>query len=121
MIVLDTSVLIRFFTNDIPSQAQKVKKIIENEIEIRIPDVVFPELEYVLLSKSYNSNREKILRAFKFLTLRKNIIVSREIKSAVIIYEKTKLDIADCVIAASAKDSKLMSFDKKLISASSLA
>jgi len=52
MIVLDTSALIRFFTNDIPHQAEKVKKIIETGKRIKIPDVVFPEIEYVLLGKT---------------------------------------------------------------------
>jgi predicted nucleic acid-binding protein len=115
MIVLDTSALIRFFTNDIPSKAREVKKLIEGEQRLFVPDVVFPELEYVLLSKTYNASRKKIIRAFQFLVTRKNITVSPEVKRAVYLYEKTKLDIADCLIIASAKKGKLFSFDQKLL------
>ena len=118
MIVIDTSALIRFFTKDIPGDAEKVKNLIEQGEELKIPDVVFPEIEYVLLSKTYNASREKILKAFKFLILRKNIIVSKEVKRAILLYEKTGLDIADCIIVASAKGENLFSFDKKLIATS---
>ena len=114
MTILDTSALIRFFTKDIPSQAKKVKDALENEKDIKIPDVVFPELEYVLLGKTYNAERNKVLTAFKFLVSRKNIIVSPEVTIAVGIYEKTKLDIADCIILANVHNGKLVSFDKKL-------
>lgn len=116
MIVLDTSSLIRFFTNDIPAKAKKVKKVIESEKNIFIPDVCFPELEYVLMGKTYNSSRNKILKAFQYLATRKNIKTSREVIKAIGIYEKSKLDIADCIIAATAHKKELLSFDKQLVS-----
>jgi predicted nucleic-acid-binding protein len=115
MLTLDTSALIRFFTNDIPEKAQEVKKIIESKEKIIIPDVVFPELEYVLFGKSYNATRAKILKAFEFLATQKNIIVSKEAKKAIEIYKATKLDIADCIIVASSLKNKLFSFDKQLL------
>lgn len=45
MLYLDTNILVRFFTNDIPEKAEKVEKLLE-EKSLCIPDVVFPELEY---------------------------------------------------------------------------
>ena len=114
MIVLDTSALIRFFTNDVPLKAQKVKTLIENKEKLIIPDVVFPELEYVLLGKTYNASREKILTAFQYLSVQKNINISKEVKKAISLYKTSTLDIADCIIAASAYKQTLMSFDKKL-------
>jgi predicted nucleic-acid-binding protein len=116
MLVFDTSALIRFFTKDISTQAEKIKNLIETEKKIKIPDVVFPELEYVLLGKTYNVTRNKILTAFYFLASRKNIILSKEVKTAIAIYKKTNLDMADCIIAASARNHTLVSFDKKLCS-----
>ena len=116
MVTLDTSALIRFFTNDIPSKANQVKQVLDSEERIKIPDVVFPELEYVLLGKSYNATRQKILKAFQFLVSKKNIILSRSVKTGVELYERTKLDIADCIIVSSSLDNKLVSFDKKLLS-----
>src|SRR3989338_10556011 len=117
MTVLDTSALIRFFTNDIPEKASVVKKVIDSDEKVLIPDVVFPELEYVLLCEVYKSSRQKVLQAFHFLISRKNTKVSVGVSIAVDLYSKTNLDIADCIIAASAIGNELLSFDNKLISA----
>jgi len=117
VIYLDTSALIRFFTKDDPRKAREVKNIIENEKNLHISDVVFPEIEYVLLSETYNGSRKKVLTSFKFLTSQKNISVTRHAKKAVEIYEKTSLDMADCLIAAESivNSGELASFDKKLL------
>jgi len=115
MVCLDTSSLIRFFTNDDPKKALLVKKLLEKEKEILIPEVVFPELEYVLI-KLYQAKREKIVIAFKFLISRRNIKSSPVIKKAVEFFAASKLDMADCLIAARSLKGKLASFDKKLLS-----
>ncbi|OIO13072.1 hypothetical protein COV53_05210 [Candidatus Gottesmanbacteria bacterium CG11_big_fil_rev_8_21_14_0_20_37_11] len=116
MICLDTNTLIRFFTNDIPEKSQKVKKLLAFEGKIFIPDVVFPEIEYILIKK-YNQSRKEIIQIFKFLSSNKNIILTRQIKSAIEIYNKTKLDMADCCICACSLDGKLASFDEGLLKA----
>ncbi|PIR42741.1 hypothetical protein CO058_01405 [candidate division WWE3 bacterium CG_4_9_14_0_2_um_filter_35_11] len=115
MITIDTSALIRFFTNDIPNDAKIVKNIIDSEEEIIIPDVVFPEIEYVLLGQTYNSTRLMVLKAFQFLSLKKNIKLSAEVLLGIELYANSNLDIADCVIAGTALNIKLISFDKKLL------
>ena len=117
MTVLDTSALIRFFTNDIPEKASVVKKVIDSDEKVLIPDVVFPELEYLLFVEVWKSSRQKVLQAFHFLISRKNTKVSVGVSIAVDLYSKTNLDIADCIIAASAIGNELLSFDNKLISA----
>ncbi len=114
MVYLDTSSLIRFFTNDEPQKANKIKTLLEKEKEISIHPVVFPELEYVL-SGNYGVNRKEIAKIFRFLTSRPNIKLSPEISKAVEVFEKTKLDMADCLIAATSLKGKLASFDKKLL------
>ena len=120
--VLDTNALIRFFTKDDLKKAQYVKIAIENEEYVLIPDVVFPELEYVLLGITYNVSRLEILTAFKFLISQKNIHVSGTVKKAVEVYEKSKLDMADSIIAATAMFNKgtLATFDEELKSTKGL-
>ncbi len=117
MIVLDTSSLIRFFTDDEPNKTSEVKSLLENGATILIPDVVFPELHFVLLGSIYRVPRYKVLEAFKFLVSQKNILVSPEVRRAIEVYEGSKLDMADCIIAAKSipLDSRLASFDKKLL------
>lgn len=114
MVCLDTSSLIRFFTNDEPAKAQKVKLLLKKEKKVFIPEVVFPELEYVLSGK-YKLTRDEIAKLFKFLLSRSNIKSKKYPKLALNIFESTKLDMADCLIAAHSLKCKLASFDKKLL------
>ena len=114
-IVVDTSALVRFFTDDIPQKANLVENLFKDEKDIFIPDVVFPEMEYILIHK-YNFPREKLLNIYTFLSSRDNIHVTKETKNAIAIFEKTKLDMADCIIAAYSMKGSLASFDNGLLS-----
>jgi len=114
MIILDTSCLVRFFTKDNLKKAKKVKKLLKEEENIYIPKAVFPELEYVLQG-SYRASRDKICKAFKFLISRSNIKADKIIKKAVEIFEKTSLDIADCLIVSESLGNRLASWDKKML------
>lgn len=111
--VLDTSSLIRFFTRDIEEKAAKVKVLLKSG-KVTIPDVVFPELEYVLTSE-YNCTRDTLIRFYQFLTSQDNIHVSSGVKRAVILFTSTDLDMADCIIAAQSLGGTLASFDKELL------
>ncbi len=114
-VILDTSSLIRFFTNDMPERATKVKELLENEKNIVIPEVVFPELEYVLADQ-YKTSKESLVKIFQFLASQKNIKLPHHIKKAILIFEKSKLDMADSIIASYALRGELASFDKQLLS-----
>ena len=114
-IVVDTSALVRFFTDDIPQKANLVENLFEDEKDIFIPDVVFPEVEYILIQK-YNYPREKLLDIYTFLSSRENIHVTKETKNAIKIFKNSKLDMADCIIAAYSMKGSLASFDSRLLS-----
>jgi len=113
-IVVDTSALVRFLTDDIPQKSTLVEKLFKDEKDIFIPDVVFPEMEYILIQK-YNFPREKLLDIYTFLSSRQNIHVAKETKNAITIFEKTKLDMADCIVAAYSMKGSLASFDNGLL------
>lgn len=113
-VILDTNALIRFFTRDIEEKAQRVKKLLDSSSEIFIPDVVFPELEYIL-AKAYGIERKEITTFFSFLTSRNNIKTTPHLKKAIIIFQTSRLDMADCVIAAESLKGELASFDKDLL------
>lgn len=114
VIVLDTSSLIRFFTNDIPHRASKVKSLLEKEKPLYIPEVVFPELEYVL-SEQYKTPRKEIIEIFRFLASQRTIRLTLYVRNAIIMYEKSKLDMADCIIVSYALKGALASFDRELL------
>ncbi len=114
MIVIDTSALIRFFTNDDLAKAQKVKQLLDSPEKIFIPDVVFPELEYVL-EDAYGVKRHELEETFQFLTSRPNLKVNSQVIIALEIFKQTKLDFADCLIVAQASGKILASFDKEMV------
>jgi predicted nucleic-acid-binding protein len=113
-VTVDTNSLIRFFTRDIEGKAQKVKKLLESQPDVFIPDVVFPELEYILL-KAYGINRKDLTLYYKFLISNNNIKTTPEVKKAVEIFQNSTLDMADCIIAAQSSKGLLASFDKDLL------
>jgi predicted nucleic-acid-binding protein len=114
LIAIDTSALVRFFTNDNPKKASLVEKLFKHEKDIFIPDVVFPEMEYILIQK-YNFPREKLLNIYIFLSSRDNIHVTKEAREAIAIFENSKIDMADCIIAAYSMKGSLASFDRSLL------
>jgi len=116
MIILDTSTLIRFFTNDDAQKASKVKKLIESKNTLYVPEVVFPELEYVL-SSHYHASHQEIIKTFRFLIAQSNITINPVVKIAADIFSNSKLDMADSIISAHVKQksaNKLASFDQEL-------
>ena len=114
MIILDTSALIRFFTQDDPIKGEQVKKLLESGEELVIPEVVFPEIQYVLRNL-YKAKREKIIKAFQFLAAQKNVKLTSQTKKAIDIFSTSNLDMADCLIAVYSQDGQLASFDEKML------
>lgn len=113
MIIIDTSALVRFFTNDDKTKANKVKNLLEKE-EILLPDIVFIELNYVL-TKLYKIEKTELVQIYQFLLSQNNIKTSEEIKEALELFKTVSLSVADCLIAVCAKTETLASFDQKLI------
>ena len=114
MIVLDTSALIRYFARDDKVKAEKIKLLLETGKELVIPDAVLPEIEYVLI-KSSKAKRSDIIKAFRFLNSLRNISLTKEAREGITIFKNSKLDMADCIIAAYSMKGSLASFDKNLL------
>ena len=114
MIVLDTSVLIRYFARDDKVKAEKTKLLLKTQKELIVPDVVLPEIEYVLV-KSSKAKRAELIKAFRFLNSLRNISLTKEAREAITIFENSKLDMADCIVAAYSMKGSLASFDSDLL------
>lgn len=117
MVYLDTNALVRYFTKDDLIKAERVKKLLEDEKQIRIPEAVFPEIEYVLLNV-YAATRNNIAEAFQFLASCANIQLPRHILAAIVLYAQTTFDMADCLVVVQSFKGKLASFDKRLTAVS---
>lgn len=114
MICLDTSSLVRYFTDDNPVKADQVRQLLHEAKSLHIPEVVLPELEYVLTG-GYQATRSKLVKLFQFLISRPNIKWNITARKAVAIFAGTKLDMADCLIVAASLRGKLASFDREML------
>ena len=114
MIVLDTSVLIRYFARDDKVKAEKAKLLLQTGKELVIPDAVLPEIEYVLV-KTSKAKRAELIKAFRLLNSLHNISLTKEAREAIAIFKNSKLDMADCIVAAYSMKGSLASFDSKLL------
>lgn len=110
MIILDTSALILFFTGDNPEKMRTILTLIASGKELLVPDVVFPELDYVL-RKHYHLPRCAVAKAYSFLLDCPTIAVTDQAHQAVQVYRETNLDCADSFIAAYAQGHTLATFD----------
>ena len=114
MIVLDTSVLIRFFTRDDEAKAKKVKDLLESDQELLLIDVVLLELAFTLI-KFYRLPKIQLLEIIKYLMSRPNIKVDTQLRRAAKIYAENNISIADCLVVAYGEGNKIASFDEKLV------
>lgn len=114
MIILDTNIFIRLVIGDIPAQLEKVKKLLKSNNDFYVPDVVFPEIEYIL-RKYYHLSRKDVIDTYTVIFQLPNITLSKECFSAMTLYKDTILDIEDCFVAAYSMSGTLASFDKQLL------
>jgi len=71
---LDTSVLIRYLTNDMPAVAAQARQLIESEPQLQVPPFILAEAAWVLV-QHYGVPRDKVIEALVQLVLRENIQV----------------------------------------------
>ena len=119
-VILDTNIIIRFVTSDDKEKQEKVasffEKIEKGEVKAFIPDVIFAEIVYVLVSKKLYSLPKKTIQAILLPIINlPNIKFNnkKSIKRALNLFVKHDLDFEDGLIAAYAEKNKndIYSFD----------
>lgn len=117
--VLDTNLIIRFFTNDSPIQANRVEKLFQEaeSASLEIPDLVIAEIIYVLLS-FYRLNKEELVEKMtKLIEFEKIKTNKKVIKKALEFYSDYSISFVDaylCSLVVNGKNSFIYSFDKGL-------
>lgn len=121
MIFVDTNVLIRLMTDDIPAlraQAESWLKL-HGPGELVIPDTTLTELFFVLQnSPIYSLSRAYVCDSLRNVLKSPQWTVGPEAIAAIDVAEKhPRLDFTDCLLAtyASHKKSQLLTFDKDLL------
>lgn len=116
---LDTSILIRAITNDLPEKRQKVMELLSREgIKCEIPDLTITEVVYVL-TKLHGYSRESVVKKLGFFLNIECINYNRNLFDEVfpMFLLHPKLSFNDCYLGIYAKQTShepLYTFDKKL-------
>ena len=121
VLAVDTNVLLRYFADDVPTQAETAKALLAS-LTSESPGFIGREvaLEVVwVLERSYNLSRIRIANAFLDLLDEDGIVVenAEDVASAVILYRESSADFSDLMILAAAKRMgarPLYTFDRKL-------
>jgi len=120
-IILDTNIVIRFVTSDNKEKQEKAAALFDQiekgKIIAIIPEVIFAEIVFVLVSKKlYNLPKSKIQALLLPIINLTNIKFhnKRKIKRALELFVRHDVDFEDALIAADAESKKLkiISFDK---------
>ena len=114
--LIDTSVVIRYLTEDDQRKADKAEKLFRDskEGELEIPDIVFAEIVWVLES-FYGLEKPKILEKLKALLAFKKIAMNRSVlERAIDTYALENVEFIDCYLAALASEGEkaVVSFDE---------
>ncbi len=120
MIALDTNVLVRYITQDVPEQATIAEKLLNQLTPNRqgfISREVALEIVWVL-ERSYKFSRNQIVEVLTTMIGAENLVVEfdEDVARATIIYEQSGTDFSDLAILMASKRvgcEILYTFDRK--------
>ena len=72
--LLDTSIIVRYLTNDIPRLAEQARRLIDSNRLLGVTTVALLEAAHVLRNPPYNHAREVVVDALVSLLQRENIV-----------------------------------------------
>lgn len=119
--VIDTNAFLRLLLDDIPKQADVVKKLIKQakkeQVRIIVPQIVVFEIDFIL-RKYYGFEKQEVIDKLKpLLSASYFVIESMGIfQNALILYKENNVSLADCFLIAKAQveEADLFTFDQKL-------
>jgi predicted nucleic acid-binding protein len=120
--LLDTSVIVRYLSNDLPDRAEQARRLIESDVPLGITAVALLEVAYVLRGAPYRYARSVVVDALVLLLQRENVHgVGMDAIHAVTTLQlcraSTAVSVGDALIAAtglSAGVSEVYSFDARI-------
>lgn len=116
--LLDTNVLIRFFTGDPPDQARRATAFLAASDDLLLPDLVVAEIVYVLES-FYEVERRRVAELVRAVLGSPAIAVADAelLLRAIEVYEVHRIDFADAYLVATAEVAgvdAIVSFDRAI-------
>lgn len=104
-VFIDTSILIRFFTHDLPDKVNECERIFEfikeGKIKPYISNVVYMELIFIL-TRQYKFKKNIVVKVLEdLLRLRNMTLIERtNTRQALKVYKSNNIKYGDCLIVA---------------------
>jgi predicted nucleic acid-binding protein len=119
--LLDTSVIVRYLTNDLPELAERARRLIDSDLPLGITAVAVLETAHVLRNPPYRHSREAVVDALVGLLQRENVhgigVDAADAAVALLLCRaSTAVSIGDALIAAIGRSAGLTeaySFDAR--------
>lgn len=115
IMVVDTSVIIRFLTGDDKDKAERFRKFIQNKEQIIVTDVVFAEIFWILKS-FYKLERNTVVSMLESLLNIPSVVCRRDVLLETLsVLKDCNLSFIDsylCAFSLIESDGKILSFDK---------
>lgn len=121
VIAVDTNVLLDYRLKrqvGLNKAERLIKDCLSGKLEIFIPDIVFPELEWVLRSY-YKEPKEKIIEFLEELLSLEGVIMREkdEVKRALLLFEQVNIKLTDAIILIQIQNfepDEFLTFDENL-------
>jgi len=115
---LDTNILVRHLTGDPPEQAARATRYLAAADALLLPDLIFAEVAYVLVS-FYQAPRPQVATALRAILAFPAIeVLDRDLLLRTVeVYEVHRLDLANAYLVASAERTgvgAVASFDRSI-------
>ena len=118
--LVDTNILVRLITNDVPKLAQEAEAMItpvEDDM-IELPLYVLAEVVYVLAyNQNYQYSRDRISNSLQAVINIPQFKINRGLVGQTLDrFSQTKLEFVDCLLVCQTNQTgqQVLSFDKKL-------
>lgn len=113
---VDTNILVRHLTGDPPEMAARATRLLSNERDLLVTDLIAAETIYVLES-FYEAPRPQVAEALRSLLAFDSVVVvdPAMLLRAVEVYETDRLDFAEAYLVACAETTgvgRVISFDR---------
>jgi len=117
---IDTSIVVRYLTNDPPAMAEMAAAVIDSEERLVLSEIVLLESAYVLTSV-YGVPRAEVVEALQALVQRSNVVMAnlakaRALAALDLCRDSGRHSFADALLWAQALDAhadRIYSFDRK--------
>ena len=117
---IDANILIRIITQDDPILAKRAEALLSSEkpASVAVLSAVVEEVIFVLAKyDKYLLSRDVIAEALTLVFTRRELVVSADIRDAVVMFANhKKLDFVDCLLAVKGKGKakNVLTFDAEL-------